>query len=235
MTAVASHLEWRLRDWALRNELAAAVRVAPIDGPNEVPLRPEEEVAMTRAVAKRRAEFRSGRHVAHLALHELGLDGPLPRREDGAPVWPDGAVGSISHGGGLCAALVLRDGAVVGCGVDVEDAVGPLEPAVARLILHRRDELPDAPVPARLALSAKEAAFKSVIALGLRAIEPREWSVRLAPDGSFAPIDAPALVEPALAGRRFAGFWHVHDGAVLAAAVVYRDPPQPSADPRGAR
>jgi hypothetical protein len=234
MTAAASHLEERVRDWALRSGLPAAVRVAPIAGLGEIPLRPEEEVAMTRAVAKRRGEFRAGRHVAHTALGELGLDGPLPRRDDGAPVWPHGALGSISHGGGLCAALVLREGAVAGCGVDVEDATGPLEPAVARLILHPRDELPDTAVPARLALSVKEAAFKCVLASGLRAIEPREWSVRLAPDGAFAPIDAPAQAVQALAGGRFAGFWHVHDGAVIAAAVVWRDPPPPSADPRGA-
>jgi len=232
----AARLELRARDWARRVGLDAALRVAPIDGLGEQPLAAEEEAALMHAVAKRRHEFRAGRRVAHLALHELGLDGPLPRRDDGAPEWPAGAVGSISHGGGLCAAFVLRPGGVVlGCGVDVEDATGPLEPAVARLILHPRDELPDAAVPARLALSAKEAAFKSVIALGLRAIEPRAWSVRLAADGSFAPLDAPASVRPALAGRRFAGFWHVDGGAVLAAAVVWRDPPHRSVDPRGAR
>jgi hypothetical protein len=230
----AAQLELRARGWALRSGLAAAVRVAAIDALADVPLRPEEEVAMTRAVAKRRAEFRAGRHVAHMALDELGLDGPLPRRDDGAPGWPRGAVGSISHGGGLCTAFVLRDDAVIGCGVDVEDATGPLEPAVAGLILHPRDELPDAPVPARLALSAKEAAFKCVISLGLRAIDPREWSVRLAPDGSFVPTAAPAKVEPALAGRRFAGFWHVHAETVFAAAVVWRNASRCAAEPRGA-
>jgi hypothetical protein len=224
----AAQLELRARRWARSRDLDAALRVAPIDGLGELPLPPEEEVAVTRAVAKRREEFRAGRRVAHMALRELSLDGPLPRREDGAPEWPAGAVGSISHGGGLCAAFVVRDGAVLGCGVDVEDAAGALEPAVADLILHPRDELPDAPEPARLALSAKEAAFKSVIGLGLRAIEPREWSVRLDPDGSFAPIDAPAQAAAALAGGRFAGYWHHHDGIVMAAAVVWREP-------RGAR
>ena len=232
--STAIRLEARARSWGQRNGLVAAVRVDFIDRLGHLPLADAEDAVVARAAPKRRAEFRAGRHVAHLALQELGLDAPLPRRDNGAPEWPPGVVGSISHGGGLCTALVLRNDEVSGCGVDVEDAAGALEPAVASLILTPHDKLPPVPVPARLALSAKEAAYKSVAHLGLRAIEPRDWTVQLDVDGTFAPISAPASVEPFVTGTRFTGFWHIQAGTIFTAAVVWRRPRQAAANPTGA-
>jgi 4'-phosphopantetheinyl transferase EntD len=102
---------------------AIAVVAAPEQTP--APLAPAEERFVRGAVAKRRHEFRLGRHCAHAALRELGVpdaDAPIevgPRR---APVWPAGVVGSITHCDGLCAAVVAFAGDHRGIGIDAEPA-----------------------------------------------------------------------------------------------------------------
>src|SRR5688572_18568678 len=50
---------------------------------------------------KRRAEYLAGRHAAGHALSALGLPARVGRSPNGLPLWPPGAVGSITHGGGL--------------------------------------------------------------------------------------------------------------------------------------
>ena len=66
------------------------------DDPPDAALFPEEEAVISRAVGKRRREFRTVRHCARRALTELGLPPaavlPGERRE---PVWPPGVVGSL--------------------------------------------------------------------------------------------------------------------------------------------
>src|SRR5688572_29707947 len=56
------------------------------------------------AVPKRQAEFRAGRYCAMTALTALdarfaGCE--VGRADSGAPVWPAGIVGSISHSDGM--------------------------------------------------------------------------------------------------------------------------------------
>jgi 4'-phosphopantetheinyl transferase EntD len=66
------------------------------DDPPDAVLFPEKEAVISRAVGKRRREFRTVRHCARRALTELGLPPaavlPGERRE---PVWPPGVVGSL--------------------------------------------------------------------------------------------------------------------------------------------
>ena len=67
---------------------------------------------MARAVPQRRREFFAGRLAAHRAMEALGhLPEPVPMGQDRAPVWPQGLVGSISHGAGACAAMYGQKGA----------------------------------------------------------------------------------------------------------------------------
>lgn len=87
------------------------------------PLRPEEEAAAREASPKRTRELRAGRACAREALRRLGLpDAALPRGPEGAPRWPPGAVGSISHCPGLCAAAAAPADVARGVGLDVERA-----------------------------------------------------------------------------------------------------------------
>jgi enterobactin synthetase component D len=72
------------------------------------------------AVLKRRAEFLAGRLAAVSALRALGVAGRPVRREDGSPVWPAAAVGSISHGAGRALCVVARSSEFRSLGIDAE-------------------------------------------------------------------------------------------------------------------
>ncbi|MQS37792.1 4'-phosphopantetheinyl transferase, partial [Streptomyces katsurahamanus] len=61
------------------------------DDTADIPLFPEEEAALARAVERRRREFTTVRGCARRALAGLGLSAaPLVPGVRGAPVWPDG-------------------------------------------------------------------------------------------------------------------------------------------------
>ena len=82
---------------------------------------PEEEAAIARAVPKRRREFATGRGCARAALNRLG-EPPVPilRGPQGAPLWPAGVVGSITHCDGYRAAAVARTSDIATVGLDAE-------------------------------------------------------------------------------------------------------------------
>ncbi|MGW2748808.1 4'-phosphopantetheinyl transferase family protein [Streptomyces sp. NPDC001450] len=64
----------------------------------DIPLSPQEEAVIAGAGPKRRAEFTSVRACAHDALTALGVPpAPLLPDERGAPNWPSGVVGSMTH------------------------------------------------------------------------------------------------------------------------------------------
>lgn len=79
--------------------------IAPLDG--------------SRAGLLRRAEFHWGRACAYEALAELGVVGPILRRGR-APIWPVGAIGSITHCSGLVGAAVGKTQTLAGLGIDAE-------------------------------------------------------------------------------------------------------------------
>lgn len=100
----------------------------------ESELLPEEAKQVAGAVERRRREYAAGRACARLALSHLGLPaGPLLSGKDRAPLWPEGAVGSITHRGGYCAAAVARRGTIQALGIDAE-LNAPLPDGVARLV-----------------------------------------------------------------------------------------------------
>jgi 4'-phosphopantetheinyl transferase EntD len=98
------------------------------------PLLEAERASIAGAAAARVLEFAAGRHCAREALRALG-EAPVAvaRREDRQPAWPPGIVGSISHAGGYCGAVVARASMCPGLGFDVE-AWGRMRPALWRRI-----------------------------------------------------------------------------------------------------
>ena len=100
---------------------AEVVAVEALADPPGVTLFPEEEAVIAKAVDKRRREFSTVRHCARLALATLGLPrSPLLSGERGAPQWPVGVVGSMTHCAGYRAAAVARARDVVTIGIDAE-------------------------------------------------------------------------------------------------------------------
>lgn len=87
----------------------------------QAPLYPDEEVAVARAIEKRRLEFCAGRTCARRALSALGQSPlPLPANADRSPRWPDGFVGSITHSANYAAAAAARRHEIRSIGIDAE-------------------------------------------------------------------------------------------------------------------
>lgn len=101
--------------------LPSAVVVVEAYHDVDAPLLPDESAAVARAVDKRRREFTTVRHCARTALAKLGAPATaIPRGDRGAPRWPDGYVGSMTHCDGYRAAAVARSWEVVTLGIDAE-------------------------------------------------------------------------------------------------------------------
>ncbi|KUM90819.1 MULTISPECIES: 4'-phosphopantetheinyl transferase family protein [Streptomyces] len=95
---------------------------------------PEEEAVLSRAEDRRRREFATVRHCARVALTRLGRPaGPMVPGERGAPTWPEGVVGSMTHCDGYRAAAVSRRIDVAALGIDAEPHA-PLPPGLLRRI-----------------------------------------------------------------------------------------------------
>ncbi len=138
------------------------------------PLLPAEEVIAHRFVNKRLMEFAAGRHCARLALGEIGIEGiAIGRGARGEPLWPDGALGSISHDEDLAVAVVASANQIAAVGIDLVRLDHALDPASADLIAGKAEfDAIEAMLvseggcksvdPILLAFSAKEAMIKLI-------------------------------------------------------------------------
>jgi 4'-phosphopantetheinyl transferase EntD len=133
-----------------------------------VSLAPEEEALLAEAGTKRRRDFALGRACAHQALAALGRDtAVLKRSENGAPLWPNGTIGSITHTAGYAAALVADAERISGIGLE-GDRIGGVSLDIwprlfgtaEREYLERLDQ-EDRDLAATLFFCAKEACYKA--------------------------------------------------------------------------
>jgi 4'-phosphopantetheinyl transferase EntD len=192
----------------------------------------EEEAVIAKAVDKRRREFTTARACARAALARLGLPAvPIVPGFRGAPQWPAGVVGSITHCNGYRACAVARDSDIVTIGLDAEphdrlpdgvlDAVS-LAPERARLA-----EL-TAVVPGvcwdRLLFCVKESVYKAWFPLTSRWLGFEEACIDFDPAGqSFSArllVPGPVVNGQPLTG--FTGRWLVSEGLIVTAIVIPR-------------
>lgn len=138
------------------------------DAPGDV-LFPEEREVVARAVDKRRREFTTVRGLARTAMADLGVaPAPLLPDQRGAPRWPDGLVGSMTHCDGYRAVAVARAADVYAVGIDAEPNA-PLPEGVLEVVTRPAERpriaslLADVPGVAwdRLVFSIKESVFKA--------------------------------------------------------------------------
>ncbi|MGP4109966.1 4'-phosphopantetheinyl transferase family protein [Streptomyces sp. 4N509B] len=195
---------------------------------------PEEEAHVARAVDKRRREFCTVRVLARTALARLdGPRVPLMPGERGAPGWPEGFVGSMTHTTGYCAAVVARRTELASVGIDAEPNEPLRESGVLNMISlpverPRLEALaarrPEVCWP-RLLFSAKESVYKAWYPLARRFLDFDEADIVLREDGTF---HARLLVEgPELNGRRvdgFSGRWMSRGGILVSAIAVPHRP-----------
>ncbi len=130
-------------------------------------LPPEEAAAVAGAVPSRQQEFATTRACARSALARLGFaDTVLPRGPGGAPRWPAGVTGSLTHCAGYRAAAAAPLGVITSLGIDAEPDE-PLPPGVVGIVAsvserEHLDALPgDGPCWDRLLFSAKESVYKA--------------------------------------------------------------------------
>ncbi|MCW4353887.1 4'-phosphopantetheinyl transferase superfamily protein [Hoyosella sp. YIM 151337] len=83
-----------------------------------------ERAAVARAVPTRQREFFTVRHLARRAMVQLGVPGaarvPILKGDRGAPVWPGGVIGSLTHCSGYRGAVVGYTSEVRSAGIDAE-------------------------------------------------------------------------------------------------------------------
>lgn len=192
---------------------------------------PEEERHVARAVEKRRREFGTVRGLARTALARLGgPHAPLVPGERGAPGWPEGFTGSMTHCDGFRAAVVARTAELAVVGIDAEpnaplpdrgilDTISlPAERPALRELAARQPEVSWE----RLLFSAKESVYKAWFPLTRKWLDFEEAEIAFQADGGFT---ARLLVEgPEVDGARLAGFtgrW-VCESGILATAIAVR-------------
>jgi 4'-phosphopantetheinyl transferase EntD len=196
----------------------------------EAPLFPEEELGLGSAVEDRRREFTTARACARLALARLGE--PLvaiPTDPSGAPRWPAGIVGSITHCSGYRAAAVGKAVDFYAVGIDAEPNLR-LPPGVLGAIslsVERErvaELLGDVPGPCwdRLLFSAKEAVFKTWFPLAGRRLDFKDVEVAFdAAQGKFSASFRKRRRGADAAPSPLTGRWAVTAG-LLATAIALR-------------
>jgi 4'-phosphopantetheinyl transferase EntD len=120
--------------------------------------------AQTMKSTTRRAEYLRARY---LVRELLNTGEPLPPSVHGAPSWPIGWVGSISHKDGHVAVAASQDPDLCGIGIDVESCVKVRLGLESRIIDHDESKILDAyegvwerPTLLAMAFSFKESIFK---------------------------------------------------------------------------
>jgi enterobactin synthetase component D len=134
-----------------------------------------EPPELLRAVPRRRRQFRAGRLCAAAALRKLepGLrDVTVGRDAGGAPLWPAGMTGSITHTDDFVSAAVARTREVWSLGIDSEHVIGAARANVVSTTIawpceqaHARQAGCDRLEALTLIFSAKEAIFKCLYPL----------------------------------------------------------------------
>jgi 4'-phosphopantetheinyl transferase EntD len=211
-------------------QVAAAEEFGDVPG---VELFPEEEAVIARAVDKRRREFTTARACARSALAALGLPpAPILPGPRGAPQWPPGVVGSITHCAGYRACAVARDREVVTIGLDAEPhdklpegVLGAVSSAAEQqrlraLTTARPDVCWD-----RMLFSAKESVYKAWFPLTGRWLGFEEADVDIDPAaGTFTARLLPdAEARPQVNGAPLAAFqgrWLVANGLIATAIAI---------------
>ncbi|MFE3693185.1 4'-phosphopantetheinyl transferase [Streptomyces sp. NPDC059129] len=207
-----------------------AVSVETYRDPPQARLHPAEEEVVRNAVESRRREFTTVRHCASLALGQLGVGyRPLLPGPRGAPTWPTGIVGSMTHCPGFRAAAVARRSDALSLGIDaevdeplprgmLESIALPGELAVIRRLLSHRT----GPRWDRLLFSAKEAVYKAWFPLAGRLLDFHQAEISF--DAAQRTWNATLLVPGPLIGdrplRRMAGQWSAGRGLLVTAVAV---------------
>jgi 4'-phosphopantetheinyl transferase EntD len=199
------------------------------EGPGGV-LFPEEEKTIAHAVESRRRQYAAVRSCARACLARLGYAWvPILPGVGGAPTWPAGVLGSMTHCAGYAAAAVGRLSRISAIGIDAEPDA-PLPEGVLDLVAtpSERDRLaatqpePHGPNWDRLLFSAKEAVYKAWFPLTGEWLDHEEVEIVFGPiEGTFAALLPQAgLIVHGRQVRCLHGRWARKRGILVTAVVL---------------
>lgn len=185
---------------------------------------PDEMALVANAVHSRRREFATVRQCARQALAALGCPPvPILHGPRGAPEWPPGYVGTLTHCAGFRGCAVARASTHLSLGLDCEpneplpaaiwdDVLLPAEKRLVRALSGARPSVHWD----RLIFCAKEATYKTWFPVSLRWLDFDEAVVELdAYSGSLrVRLLAGSLVRERPELSTLNGAWTVADGVL---------------------
>jgi 4'-phosphopantetheinyl transferase EntD len=154
-------------------------RIQPGD---EYALMREEMSAFAASVTAVRRASGASRIVARELLAKYGFPHtPVPKAKSGAPIWPEGVIGSMSHDPTIAVAAVATRRDFRALGIDIE----PAETLPSDLLdivatPKERIRLSEDPYRGRLLFAAKEAVYKAVYPLDQTFLDHQDVEVSLA-------------------------------------------------------
>jgi 4'-phosphopantetheinyl transferase EntD len=152
-----------------------------ISSGDEYALMPEEAAAFATSVVAVRRASGAARIVARQLLAQVGLPGcALPKASSGAPIWPNGVVGSMSHNSRVAVAAVAMRRDFSALGIDVEPAEAlPSDLLDVVVTPHERANIDEDPYQGRLLFATKEAVYKAVYPLDQTFLDHHDVEVSL--------------------------------------------------------
>ncbi|MBT2488598.1 4'-phosphopantetheinyl transferase superfamily protein [Streptomyces sp. ISL-96] len=178
----------------------------------------------------RRMEFASVRHCARRAMTGLGLPAaPVVPSQSGAPQWPAGVVGSMTHCSGYRAAALAHRSDLHSIGIDAEPH-GPLPSGTLGKVALPSERAHLAELSGgeprvhwdKVLFTAKESTYKAWFPLTGRPLGFKDAEITLDPEqGTF---DVRLRTQgPLTDGRELSGFsgrWTIGHGIVVSAITV---------------
>ena len=222
---------------AVRRGASWRIALAATEDPvGDDTLLPQERRLVDGVTATRLAEFATGRHCARLALAALDphlAAMPLLRDQRGAPEWPTGVVGSITHCAGWTGAVAGRSRGsrfgrgVAAIGLDAEP-IAPLPAGVLEVVASGEErealarlgaEQPGIPCDTVL-FCAKEATYKAWYPLTGIVLSHASVDVELSPAGTFTAVARAAGTSGRAVVHRVRGRWTLGPRVVVVLGII---------------
>ena len=174
------------------------------------------------AAESRRSDVLLGRLAAVEALRRLGAEGSVGRSADGAPVWPEGIAGSLTHHSGVAAAIVGRG--TGGLGIDICPRLDGdrLRAVVRQCLTETERDMWAGDEAATLAFAAKESIYKAAYPRAQRFIGFTEAEIVSVDDGRWTARISASLAEEV--GVDTVAGTYAWDGSLLYAVVALEGP-----------
>jgi 4'-phosphopantetheinyl transferase EntD len=149
---------------------------------DELALLPDEMASLSFPAIERRRASGAARRVARELMYSMGFASlPILKSTSGAPIWPAGVVGSMSHDDQIAVAAVGLRCDLDAVGIDIEP-VAPLSQDMLELIATPRERraIADNLLGAKILFAIKEAVYKASYLLDNEFLDFHDIEVDLA-------------------------------------------------------